>query len=132
TLEALFERHVEPLEDHKVVLDLVADRRRDELDIVALARRVERDDVGVSLHALEKLLLDLEAHAVFVDDALLKNLDDDVATEVGLRLEPALFAEIRLGESTAAHLDGQATRIEHERVRARANDVRRRRAHVAR
>ena len=80
-LQALLERHVEPLEDDEVVLDLVADRRRDELRVVALARGEQLDDVRVTLDALEELLLHLEAHLVFVGDAALQDLDDDRPAE---------------------------------------------------
>ena len=117
-LQALFERHVELLEDHVLGLDVLADRRRDELGLVAFARGVEADDVRVALDALEELLLHLEAHVIFFADALLQDLDDDRAAEVGLRLEPALLAEVRLGEAAGAELHGLTQRVEDEAVGA--------------
>ena len=101
-LEALLEAHVEQLEDHEVVLDLVADRRRDEPGAVAFARGEQLDDVRVTLDALEDLLLHLEAHLVLAGDAALQTLDRDRAAQRRLRLDPALLAEIRLREATAS------------------------------
>jgi hypothetical protein len=121
-LEPLLEGHLEPLQDHELGIDLVADRGRYER-VVALARGEQLHHVRVPLHPLEELLLHLETHVIFVTYALLEDLDDDLAAEVGLRLEPALFAEVGLGEAARAELDRHASRVEHERIRARADHV---------
>ena len=134
TLEALLEAHVEQLEDHELVLDLVADARREEVRRPSSSPEHEQlDDVRVPLHALEELLLHLEAHLVLARlTPFCRILIDDRAAEVGLRLDPALLAEVGLGEAARAELDRQAARVEHERVRARARDVERRGAVLAR
>ena len=115
-LEALLERHVEQLEDHEVVLDLVADRRRDEPGAVAFARAEQLDDVRVTLDALEDLLLHLEAHLVLAATRPLQALDRDRAAQRGLRLDPALLAEVRLREAAGAELDRLAGLVDDERV----------------
>jgi len=52
----------------------------------------------VTLDALEDLLLHLEPHLIFAADAALQRLDRDRPAQGGLRLDPALLAEVALGE----------------------------------
>jgi hypothetical protein len=70
------------------------------------------------LHTLEKLLLNLEPESVFLADTGLNELDDDLATKVGLGLEPALLSEVGLGEASGPKLDGKTTGVEYEGIGA--------------
>src|SRR5690606_17218684 len=106
------------LEDHEVVLDLVAHARRDEARAVALAGGEQLDDVRVTLDALEDLLLHLEAHLVLTRHALLEALDRDRPAQRGLRFDPALLAEVRLREATGPELDRLTGLVHDERVDA--------------
>ncbi len=124
-LEPLLERHVEQLEDHEVVLDLVAHLGRDEVLVVRLARGQKLHDVGVTLDPLQDLLLHLEPHRVLRRHALLEDLDRDVAPVGGLGLDPALLAQVRLGEAAGAELDRLAVLVHDERVGPLPRDVRR-------
>ncbi len=127
-LEPLLEGHVAQLEDHEVVLDAIADRGRDEVRVVRLARGVERHDVRVPLHALEQLLLHLEPERVLGGDVALQHLDRDLPAERRLGLDPALFAEVGLREAAGAELDGLPVLVDDEPVGPGAHDVSRRRS----
>src|ERR1051326_6154501 len=88
----------------------------DEAGAVALARAEQLDDVGVTLDALQDLLLHLEPHLILGRDAALQRLDRDRAAQRGLGLDPALLAEIALGEPARAELDRHAGLVDDERV----------------
>ena len=101
--------HVEQLEDHEVVLDLVAHRRRDEAGAVAFARaRAARRCSGDPGRARGSPSPSGSASGPRPMTPLLQTLDRDRAAQRGLRFDPALLAEVRLREPAGAELDRHA------------------------
>src|SRR5438045_7518905 len=71
------------------------------------------DDVGVALHVLEDLLLQLEPQLILDGGVLLQDLDGDLAPVSGLGLGPDLLTEVRLGEARSEEHTSELQTLRH-------------------